>query len=144
MGKAMFDAYQQGKNRSICRHASYGKDGMFSWIPRRKVSGGIPSPLFLNSTINHQEIAALPVVHLVDPPALNAAGKKPSPTTKPRSDMKKHLPAIRRGLGAAYWARNSDEAAATALKICSSQQSSGAPTCTLYAINNHYASKVSP
>jgi hypothetical protein len=46
-----------------------------------------------------QEIAALPVVHLVDPPALNAAGKKPSPTTKPRSDMKKHLPAIRRGTG---------------------------------------------
>jgi hypothetical protein len=44
--------------------------------------------------------------------------------------------------GAAYWA--SDEAAATALTICSSQQSSGAPKCTLYAINNHYASKAPP
>jgi hypothetical protein len=43
--------------------------------------------------------------------------------------------------GAAYWARNSQEAAATALSLCTKEQRRGAPQCAVYAINNNYASE---
>jgi hypothetical protein len=49
-----------------------------------------------------QEIIRLPVVNLIEPPALNAAGKKPFPSMKQRSDMKKPLPPIRTETGALH------------------------------------------
>jgi hypothetical protein len=54
---------------------------------------------------NHQpfqEIIKLPVVNLIEPPALNAAGKKLFPSMNQRSDMKKHLLPIRTETGALH------------------------------------------
>lgn len=147
MGKAMFDAYQQGKkNAQFVVMPPYGKDGHVFMDSAPESFWWQTVAAFLEQ--HHQplqEIAALPVVHLVDPPALNVAGKKAFADYQTTQRYEKAFASDPQGdWGAAYWARNSDEAAATALKICSSQQRSGAPTCTLFAINNHYASKVSP
>jgi dienelactone hydrolase len=77
MGREMFNAYQQSKNPAqFIVMPSYGKDG-------HVFMDSAPESFWWNTVAafleqNHQpfqEIIKLPVVNLIEPPALNAAGK---------------------------------------------------------------------
>lgn len=143
-GREMFNAYQQGKSPArFVVMSPYGKDG-------HVFMDSAPESFWWNTVATFleqyhqpfQEIIRLPVVNLIEPPALNAAGKKAFSEYETTQRYEKAFATDPDGdWGAAYWARNSQEAAATALNICTKEQRKGAPQCTLYAINNNYAAE---
>ena len=143
-GREMFNAYQQSKSLAqFVVMPPYGKDG-------HVFMDSAPESFWWNTVatflkLNHQpfqEIIKLPVVNLIAPTALNTAGKKAFSEYEKTQRYEKAFATDSDGdWGAAYWARNSEEAAATALSFCRNEQRKGAPECTLYAINNNYASE---
>lgn len=143
-GREMFNAWQQGKSpaRFIVMPA-YGKDGhVFMDSAPESFWWNTVATFLEQYHLPFKEIIKLPTVNLVEPPALNAAGKKAFSGYKTTQRYEKAFATDPDGdWGAAYWARNSQEAAATALNICAKQQRKGATKCTLYAINNNYAAE---
>jgi predicted esterase len=133
MGREMFNAYQQGKNPAqFIVMPSYGKDG-------HVFMDSAPESFWWNTVATFleqyhqpfQEIIRLPVVNLIEPPALNAAGKKPFPSMNQRSDMKKHLPPIRTETGALHTGPETVRKLPQRRLVCTKEQRRGAPQCAV-------------
>lgn len=144
IGREMFNAYQ--RHNSPARFVvmpPYGEDGHVFMDSAPESFWWSTVAAFLQQYHQpFQEIVTLPAVNLMAPPALNAAGKTAFSGYEATQRYEKAFATDPDGdWGAAYWARNSQEAAATALSICTKEQRKGAAKCTLYAINNHYASE---
>ncbi|AIA25017.1 dienelactone hydrolase family protein [Kosakonia sacchari] len=147
MGKEMFDAYQQGGHTAhFITMPAFGNNGhVFMDSAPENFWWQTVAAFLKQQHLPTGEAVALPETHLVAPPALNAAGKKAFSAYAATQRYEKAFATDEDGdWGAAYWARNSHQAAETALSICQQEQRPGAAKCTVYAINNRVVTGKTP
>lgn len=147
MGKEMFDAYQHGGHTAqFITMPAFGNNGhVFMDSAPESFWWQTVATFLKQQHLPASEAVPLPETHLPAPPALNTAGKKAFSEYATTQRYEKAFATDEDGdWGAAYWARNSREAAETALNICQQEQRPGAGKCTVYAINNRLVTANTP
>ncbi|TCC01192.1 dienelactone hydrolase [Kosakonia quasisacchari] len=147
MGKEMFDAYQQENHTAqFITMPAFGNNGhVFMDSAPESFWWQTVAAFLKQQHLPVSEAVPLPKTQLAAPPALNATGKKAFSEYAAAQRYEKAFATDEDGdWGAAYWARNSHEAAKTALSICQQEQRPGAAKCTVYAINNRVVTEKTP